>query len=436
MAKSQAIDDHRSMAKFLRQFSAVAAVLAVTAQAEDWPQWRGPSRDGAWNETGILHAFPAEGLKIRWRQPMSFGHSSPVVAAGRVFVSDADLAKPPGRERIHCFDETTGKRLWSYGYDVKYPDWAFTPGQAGGPCATPIVEGGRIYMIGANGHVHCLDAHKGTVIWERNLAKKYGVESWMCRASPLIEGNLLILSIGGKPQACLLAVDKKTGKEMWRALDEKVSNSSPVVINAAGKRQLIVWTCVSVTSLDPATGRTYWREPMVTSNDGAVSSPVVQKNRLLIGGMMFELNSSQPAAAMVWPEKKAVSKRILSNTSTALLQGDHVFSAKSSGEFVCLEAATGTQVWQTNSVTDLKGGASVHMTTNGDGVFLFTDKGDLIRAKLAAQGFQEVSRARLVEPATPFGDRKCAWAAPAYANGHVFARSEQELVCASLAAER
>jgi outer membrane protein assembly factor BamB len=118
------------------------------------------------------------------------------------------------------------------------------------------------------------------------------------------------------------------------------------------------------------------------------------------------------------------------------LQDDHVFSAKSSGELVCLEAATGTQVWQTNSVTDLKGGASIHMTANGDGVFLFTDKGDLIRAKLAAQGFQEISRARLLEPTTPFGDRKCAWAAPAYANHHVFARSEAEVVCASLAAKQ
>ena len=423
------------MAKFLQQISALAAVL-VTSQAEDWPQWRGPNRDGVWNETGILQTFPADGLKIRWRQPVSWGHSSPVVADGRVFVSDADLAKPPGRERIHCFEETTGKRLWSYSYDVKYPDWAFTPGQAGGPCATPIVEAGKVYMIGANGQAHCLDAQKGTVIWKKDLAREYGVEPWMCRASPLIDSNLLILAIGGKPGACLLALDKRTGKETWRALNEKVSNSSPVVISAGGKRQLIVWTCVSVTSMDPATGKPYWREPMVTSNDGAVSSPVVQKNRLLIGGMMFELNSSQPTAAMVWPEKKAVAKRILSNTSTALLQDDHVFSAKSSGELVCLEAATGTQVWQTNSVTDLKGGASIHMTANGDGVFLFTDKGDLIRAKLASRGFREISRARLLEPTTPFGDRKCAWAAPAYANGHIFARSEKEVTCASLAAKQ
>jgi outer membrane protein assembly factor BamB len=408
--------------------------LAV-ARAGDWPQWRGPNRDAVWNETGILQTFPAGGLKIRWRQAVGWGHSSPVVAGGRVFVTDAELSKRPGKERIHCFEETTGKLLWTYTYGVKYPEWAFTPGQAGGPCATPIAADGKVYMIGANGHVHCLDARKGVVLWERNVAKDYHLEDWMCRASPLIEGNLLILFTGAKPGACVLALDRKTGKEVWKALNEKVSNSSPLVIDAAGKRQLIVWTCESVTSLNPSTGKTYWREPMTAINDTIVSSPVFGKDRLLIGGMMLQLNSTEPGAVVLWPQTRAPSRRILSHTSTALLHGDHVFSAKSSGELVCLDARTGQQVWQTNTVTDLKNGASVHITVNGDGVFLFTDKGDLIRAQLTAQQYKETSRARLIEPATPFGEKKFAWAAPAYANGHVFARSEKELVCASLAAK-
>src|SRR5207249_9975562 len=122
--------------------------------------------------------------------------------------------------------------------------------------------------------------------------------------------------------------------------------------------------------------------------------------------------------------------------STALVQGDYLFSARSSGEFVCLEAGTGKQVWKTDRVTDQKGGASIHPTANGDAAFLFTDRGDLIRAKLTPQGYQEVSRARLVEPTYPFGGRNVAWAPPAYANRHVFARSDKELVCASLAANR
>lgn len=127
-------------------------------QSEDWPQFRGPNRDGVWNETGILQTFLAEGLKVRWRKPVGAGWSSPVVAQGRVFLTDAQLQKPSVRERIHSFEEATGQPLWTYAYDVTYPEWVWVPSQASGPTATPIVEAGKVYALGANGHVHCLDA--------------------------------------------------------------------------------------------------------------------------------------------------------------------------------------------------------------------------------------------------------------------------------------
>ncbi|MSU33727.1 MAG: hypothetical protein EXS36_01170 [Pedosphaera sp.] len=222
------------------------------------------------------------------------------------------------------------------------------------------------------------------MLWEKNLAKEYEVRVLQCRPSPLIEGNLLIVFTGAKPGASVIALDKRTGKEIWKALDDPVSNSSPLIIVAGGKHQLIVWSDASVTSLNPATGETYWREPMVTSNNDSIPTPVVQNNRLLIAGLMLTLNADRPTASVLWPENRAASKRILSNTSTALLLGDFVYSARSSGELVCLEAETGQQVWQTNTVTDLKNGASIHLTPNGDAVFLFTDKGDLIRARLTS----------------------------------------------------
>src|SRR5439155_24140009 len=131
------------------------------------------------------------------------------------------------------------------------------------------------------------------------------------------------------------------------ALHEAVPNAARLVIVADGKREFIVWTDESVPSLHPATGETWWREPLVTNNNYGIPTPVVQKDRLLISGLMFELNARQPAATALWPESRAVSKQILSNTSTAMLRGDHVFSAKSNGELVCLEAGTGKQVWGT-----------------------------------------------------------------------------------------
>src|SRR5205814_1295809 len=135
----------------------------------------------------------------------------------------------------------------------------------------------------------------------------------------------------------------------------------------------IVWTRGSVTSLDPATGTVYWRERLHTEAANAVSTPVCHQDRLLVGGLMLKLDADRPAASVLWPDTKAVSRRVLSNTSTALIRGDCVFSAKSSGELVCLAAATGKPIWETDKVTKLGGGASVHLTPNGAGVFLFTD---------------------------------------------------------------
>src|ERR1051326_2401389 len=132
--------------------------LAGQTRADDWPQWRGPNRDGVWHEKGILTSFPAGGLQPKWKAPVEFGWSSPVVAEGRVFVTDSYLRKPKTQERVHCFEESTGKPLWTYVYDVKYPDWVFTPGNEGRLCATPIVESSRVYSMGGNGQVLCLDA--------------------------------------------------------------------------------------------------------------------------------------------------------------------------------------------------------------------------------------------------------------------------------------
>src|SRR5258706_10068329 len=174
---------------------------ARAALGTDWPQVRGPNRDGNWDETGILESLPPEGLKICWRHPVGGGFSSPVVAQGRVFVSDVELIKPSARERVHCFDEKTGKILWVFAYKENYLEWTYVPERGAGPTATPIVEQERIYVVGAYGYVHCLDVKTGTVIWEKHIRREYDVAEMSCRPSPLIEGSLLIVFTGAKPGA-------------------------------------------------------------------------------------------------------------------------------------------------------------------------------------------------------------------------------------------
>jgi outer membrane protein assembly factor BamB len=409
--------------------------LSAAARADDWPQWRGPLRDSVWREAGLLQTFPAEGLHVRWRVSAGWGFASPVVAQGRVYLADSEVKKPRAKERLRCLDETTGKALWTHDYEVDYEDWAFDPAQEIGPVATPIANAGKVYALGRVGDLFCFDAQNGDVVWQKNLQKDYQVGFAPGAPSPLIDGERLILFIGGKRGACVVALHKDTGKEVWKALDDTLTFSSPIIIASGGKQQLIVWTQESVTSLNPATGKAWWRQRLLTGKDYAVSTPVFQNDHLLIGGLMFQLDADKPAAKVVWPDSTAPARRIFSHTSTALLRDDLVFSAKSSGELLCLDARTGAQVWQSTKVTDLKNGASIHITMNGDSALLYTDRGELIRARLTRKGYEELARARVVEPTMPFGGRKLTWSPPAYANGHVFARSGKELVCASLLGE-
>src|SRR6516165_2125114 len=154
----------RSAKTLLAAGFALALLPSGVLRAEDWPQWRGPNRDGVYGETGLLESFPVDGLKVRWRAPVGWGFSSPVVARGRVYLADSKLVKPRAQERLQCLDETTGKVLWIHAYDVAYEDWAFDPEQEIGPVATPIVRAGKVYTLGRLGHLFCLDAQKGAVL--------------------------------------------------------------------------------------------------------------------------------------------------------------------------------------------------------------------------------------------------------------------------------
>jgi outer membrane protein assembly factor BamB len=211
-------------------------------------------------------------LKVRWRAPIGPGWSSPVVARGRVYVTDAELRAPKAKERVRCFDEATGRPLWTHSHDVSYPDGAFADGQRRGPTATPVVRDGKLYTVGNKGDLLCLDALKGEVLWQRNLEKDYEVQEFAFNASPLIEGDLLIECVGSYPgtsPSSVIALDGNTGKQVWKAPADGLTNSSPVVITAGGKRLLVVWTQGSVISLDPTTGKVFWQERLKTAAQDA-----------------------------------------------------------------------------------------------------------------------------------------------------------------------
>jgi hypothetical protein len=190
----------------------------------------------------------------------------------------------------------------------------------------------------------------------------------------------------------------------------------------------------SVSSLDPATGQLFWRESFSAGNHAAVATPVFSNNRLLVSGLMLKLDGHKPVASVLWPESRAETRRILSGTSTPLLHRNYAYSLNPDGNLICLEADTGRQIWETDRVTRQKTGRSacMHMTENGSSVFIYNELGELILAHLSPQGYEEICRTALVVPTYGFGGKQLTWAAPSFANRHVFARNEKEIICASL----
>ncbi len=423
------------------RISTIAAVVglgsAAALCAEDWPQWRGPRRDGVWHETGLLESFPPEGLKVLWRVPVGTGFSSPCIVEGKVYVTDSQVTRTNARENIHCLNAATGKVIWTHTYDVVYPEYGADPEHPFGPIATPVIVDGRIYTLGRVSNLLCLDAGTGRVLWHNNVPKLYRTTEDLRgpNCSPIVEGKLVIIAIAKSPQISIVAFDKDSGRQVWEALDEIPSNASPIAITTAGRRQIIVWANKSVAALEPATGKILWRQEIPAGGNYGVPTPVWKDDRLLLSGLMLRLNRDKPGVSILWPEELRPLRIYLSDTSTPLLQDGLVFSPTSKGHLLCLDAATGKQLWQADQVSESKSGASIHLTAAPDirSVFLFTDRGDLILSRLTATDYQEISRFHLLDPTSEFGSRKMAWVPPAYANRFVFARNDKELVCASLA---
>jgi len=423
------------------------SLMVSTAMADDWPQWRGPNRDGVWRETGLLEKFPQSRIKLRWRAPISSGYSGPTVAGGRVYVTDR-VTEPKQIERVHCFDWQSGERLWNHEYDCTYKGVSYEAG----PRASVTIDDGRAFALGSMGHLFCFDAANGSVLWQRDLNIEYKIRmpGWGIAASPLVEQGLVVVQIGGADGACLVAFDVKTGEERWRALDDAASYAAPIMVEQAGRRVLACWTGANVVGLDPLSGQVHWRHPfqpkeMVIS----IATPVAVGGRLFVssfydGALMLRLKPDELAVEQIWrrlgPNEKQ-TEALHSIISTPLLQGDFAYGVDSYGELRCLDANTGDRLWE--SLEPMRGSGkpgpkirwfTIHMVENADKVWMFNERGELLITKLSPGGYEEISRAKLIDPTIEQLNRGVCWAHPAYAYRHVFARNDNELVAADLSA--
>jgi outer membrane protein assembly factor BamB len=420
------------------------------ALADDWPQWLGPQRDGVWRETGILDKFPANGPVVRWRAAVNAGYAGPAVADGRVYVTDRVVAKDAkvptnafargniaGTERVLCFNEADGKPVWTHEYDCPY-----TVSYPLGPRTTPLVSGGKVYTLGTEGNLLCLDSSTGKLNWSRDFKKDYGVKApmWGFSSHPLLDGQKLICMVGGEGST-VVAFDKDTGKEIWKALTAKEPGyCPPMIYEAGGKRQLIVWHAEALASLDPETGKTYWSEPVNAYAAMSISTPRKAGDQLFITAAMstailLRLAADRPHADVVWRKNKQ-QEAMHSVFSTPFFADEYIYGCTNDGELVCLKADTGERIWgtmQPNNNQKLRSG-DVFLIKNGDRFFLFTEKGDLIIAKLSPKGYEELARTHLLDATSSAWGRQVLWSHPAFANRCIFARNDKELICVSLAA--
>ncbi len=417
------------------------ATLPPLAVADDWPQWRGPTRDGVWRETGIIDKFDKPQLDIVWRAEVSSGYCGPTVADGRVYVTDR-VVEPKQVERVHCFDAKTGRRLWSHVYDCPYRGVQYDAG----PRASVTIDDGRAYSLGTMGHLLCFDARSGSVLWKRDLNTEYKIRMpiWGIAASPIIEGGLLVVQIGGEDGACLVAFDKKTGKEAWRALEDGASYSAPIVIEQAGQRVLVAYTADHVVGLDPKSGQVHWQYPFPAQRMViGIASPVQHGDTLFLsnffdGSLLLRLRQDEAAVEKIWQragESEKNTDALHSIISTPYLAGDHIYGIDSYGELRCLELKTGDRVWESLDLVPRARWATAHFVEHGETTWIFNERGELVISKLTPAGFREISRAQLIEPTRDQLPRRggVCWSHPAFAYKHVFARNGKELVCASLA---
>ncbi len=433
---------------FNRHCFAVSILILIPAgsvAADDWPQWRGANRDGVWSESGIVQVL-AESPKVKWRATVGSGYSGPTVADGRVYVMDRQT-QPENVERILCLDAETGRELWSHQYGCEY-----RINYTAGPRASVTVVDGLAVAHGAMGNLTCLDARNGTVQWEIDLNQEYSIQSrdrqknrmpiWGMSCSPIVHESKVVLQIGAK-EAGVVALDIRSGKEVWTSTTDRGQYSSPVLTKQGEHDVLVCWTGESVTGLSPNDGKVFWTVPWKpTRMPIGCASPLIHKNFVFCtsfydGAMLIKLGDQEPVAEKVWHKagpNERQTEALQSIISTPVWIADHIYGVDSYGELRCLEAATGKRVWEDTTAVPRSRWSTIHFVQNGPDTWMFNERGELIIGRLDPNGFHEKSRCQIIAPTKQQLNRRggVCWSHPAFAMKCVFARNDKELVCVDL----
>jgi outer membrane protein assembly factor BamB len=392
---------------------ALSLVVCTRALADDWPNWRGPNRDGISIEKGWRDQWPREGPAILWKASVGTGFSSFVVAKGRVYTTgNADE-----KDTIFCLDAATGKEVWKYSYPAELGDKFFE----GGTTGTPTVSDDRVFLLSRWGDVFCFDAASGSVVWNRNLQRDSGVRvpGWGFSGSPVVHENLLLLNAG----AAGMALEKATGKTVWKSADEEAGYCTPLPVKSGDRWIILLSSEKAYLAVELLTGKEVWRQRWLTQYGLNAADPIPEGDRVFIssgygkGAVLLRPNSGTEPE-IVWR-----SQVLRTQMNPAVRVGEFLYGVDGDSTdkpaLKCIELATGRERWAESS-------AGVRSVMVADGKLIAqTERGEVIVAPASSEGFKASARAQIL-------GGKC-WTVPVLANGRLYCRNSRgDVVCADL----
>lgn len=422
----------------LKQQAATAALALMGwtgwGQAADWPQWRGPNRDGRVPPGApVPTTLPAE-LKSRWRIPVGEGFASPVVAGGAsgALVCYSDLQD--GQEVVHAVEGATGKERWQTPLDrVFKDDW----GQ--GPRCTPVLDGPRVFAQSCRGELQCLSSDTGRLLWRTNYVHDFGAvfmgETGPAAGAtrhgntgpPVVDGDHLIAQAGGLQGAGLVCFTKASGAVVWKSQNDTAGNAAPVLATLGGVRQVIAFTALGLIGVDAGAGTLGWRVPLNTRLGRHVTTPVVMNDLVIVGSYQLGLvavkvtrDGATFRAEPAWTNKEAAS-----NFASPVAAGEYVYGLGPRQNVYCVEARTGQVAWSQPGLVRAAGErAFATFIVMGKHILMLNDAGQLVLFAAHPARFEEIGRTQACG---------VTWCAPAYADGNLYVRDTKTLACLDLA---
>ena len=407
-----------------------ATAFAGAPESFDWPQWQGPDRNAVSRERGLLKEWPQDGPPLAWKiQGLGGGYSAPSVAAGRIF----GMSNRGGDEVVWTLSEKDGKELWVTRLGPPAPQRM--PQGKEGPGCTPTIDGDRLYVLGLGGDLACLRIGDGKIVWQRSLTRDFGgrIPVWSYRESPLVDGDKVICTPGG-PDATLAAFDKMTGKTIWKSRvpgNPGSAYSSAIAIDFGGQRQYVQFTRTGLVGVAASDGKFLWRYDKPASRTGINCSTPVYHDGLVFaasaygtGGGLVKLSTD--ASGGVKAEEVYFTRKMQNHHGGMILQGGCLYGANGGNEggfLVCLDFRTGKVLWDERDKG--RSGVPKGSVALADGrLYYRTENGTMLLIEPSPK--QYIERGRFQQP-----DRSNspAWAHPVLANGKLYLRDQDVLLC-------